>query len=872
MRQYFAIKDRHPGTILLFRMGDFYETFGDDAKEVHSVLGITLTKRANGSASDVALAGFPYHSLDTYLPKLVRAGYRVAICEQVEDPKQAKSIVRRDVVEIVTPGVAFRDNLLDPTQSTFVAAVHLATVGSGRQAAGIAGVSFADVSTGEFRVAEVPDDLLASFLESVSPSEILVRKEALSRLVGAGFQRSSLTVLEDWVFASDYAEQTLTGHFDTHSLKGFGVEDMPVGLIAAGAVLHYLQETQKGALPHIRRLEAHRSSSYMTLDRQTRRNLELVSSMRFGEDGSLISIMDRTRTPMGARMLRQWLVRPLRDLSPILRRQEAVAALHASRRLREDIRSLLKPVGDLERMLARVCTGRAGPRDLVGLAQALAAIPDIKERIGQEAAEELEHVAAGLEPLDEVVELVSSALHDDPPAQLRDGGVIRDGFDSRLDELRGIASGGKDWLARMQDQETRRTGISSLKIGFNKVFGYYLEVTNTHKDKVPQEWIRKQTLVNAERYITQELKEYEEKILGAEDRMVELEARLFAEVRDHVAGYAAPLQANARLLATLDVLASLAETAVEERFVRPLVHDGSDLEIENGRHPVVEHSLPPGEPFIPNSVRMSTDEEQILLVTGPNMAGKSVVLRQTGLIVLLAQIGSFVPADRARIGLVDRIFTRVGASDNLAAGESTFLVEMNETANILNNATNRSLILLDEVGRGTSTFDGLSIAWALVEYLHNVPNVAARTLFATHYHELNELEVRLERVRSYRIQVQEHNGRVIFLRKMIPGGADHSYGIEVARMAGLPDALLSRSRDILDHLEAGSAPDGAHVVREPSHKATGSGIPQMELFAPEPDPVLREVLDVLRDTDTRHTTPMEALLLLDKLRNRLDKT
>ncbi len=867
MRQYFAIKKQHPGTILLFRMGDFYETFGDDAREAHKALGITLTKRSNGAASDVALAGFPYHSLDTYLPKLIRAGYRVAICEQVEDPKTAKTIVRRDVVEVVTPGVALRDNLLTPKQSTFVAAVHVGR-GARADAGPIAGVAFADASTGEFKLAEIPEASLASFLASVAPAEILCIKSRSPAVQKAGFDRAVITPLEDWVFTIDQARETLTSHFETHSLKGFGVEEYALGQVAAGALLHYLTETQKGLLPHMQRLEVYESHAYMMLDRQTRRNLELVSSMHAGEEGSLVSIMDRTLTPMGGRMLRQWLVRPLRELGAIQHRQEAVRDLVASRSLRTELRALLRPVGDLERMVARACTGRASPRDISGLKEALLQIPPVQEGLERASARALKAIADGLEPCPEVVELVSRALVDEPPAQLKDGGVIRSGYHAELDELRAIGTVGKDWLARLQQSESERTGISSLKIGFNKVFGYYLEVTNAHKDKVPSAWIRKQTLVNAERYITQELKEYEEKILGAEDRLVQLEAELFSEVRDHVASFASILQANAQLVATLDVMCSFAETAVEERHVCPEMHEGAELDIEDGRHPVVEHALPPGEPFIPNSVRMDSNKEQILLVTGPNMAGKSVVLRQTGLIVLLAQVGAFVPAKQARIGIVDRIFTRVGASDNLAAGESTFLVEMNETANILNNASAKSLILLDEVGRGTSTFDGLSIAWAIVEYLHDTPRVAARTMFATHYHELNVLEDQLERVKSYRIQVQEHDGRVIFLRKMVPGGADHSYGIEVARMAGLPGPLLKRSRVILNELE-NKRPAPVPMAAEP----------QMNLFAPGMAPAVsglnpweEDVLDGLRRLDVDMTTPLEALQRLAEFKKKLSDT
>ena len=869
MRQFFSIKNRHPDTILLFRMGDFYETFGEDAKEVHAVLGITLTKRSNGAASDVALAGFPHHALDTYLPKLVRAGYRVAICEQLEDPKKAKKIVKRDVVEVVTPGVAFRDNLLSPSRATYVAAVHFDWRGRGKARMEIAGIAFADVSTGEFRVAEVGAAVAASFLDSIGPGEIILKRETRTRLEEEARVKRSFTLVDDWVFTPSESVERLKTHFGTHSLKGFGVEDLDIGLVAAGAVLHYMQEAQKGALPHIRRLEAHRSQSYMTLDAQTRRNMELVASFDSGEDGSLVSILDRTATPMGARMLRHWLLRPLQELQPILRRQEAVQTLVDDTTFRERLRALLEPMGDLERMLARVCMGRCSPRDLKGLGRALLLIPAVRvelERNDIGGRGELDGIRDGLEACPEVASLLEEALVDDPPSSVRDGGVIRDGYNDELDELRRLAGSGKEFLASLQRRESERTGIGSLKIGFNKVFGYYLEVTHTHRDKVPQEWIRKQTLVSAERYITEELKEYEEKILGAEERMGELEVRLFEDVREHAAGYGAPIQTTARLLARLDVLVSLAETAVEEEWTAPDVDDSTVIDIRDGRHPVVERSLPPGEPFVPNDVHLSTESDQIMIVTGPNMAGKSVILRQVGLIVLLAQMGSFVPASRARIGLVDRIFTRVGASDNLAAGESTFLVEMNETANILNNATGRSLILLDEVGRGTSTFDGLSIAWALVEYVHEEPRVAARTLFATHYHELNALEQKLSRVRSFRVHVQEHDDHVIFLRKLIRGGADHSYGIEVARMAGLPPVVIERARSILAELEAGRVP------ASDAGKRTGSiaAEPQMELFqGPVMGEAERDVLARLREMDPARMTPLDALVVLSELSSRL---
>jgi len=874
MRQYYAVKERHPGTILLFRMGDFYETFEEDAEKVHSVLGITLTKRSSGAASKVSLAGFPYHALDTYLPKLVKAGFRVAICEQLEEPIKGKKIVDRDVVEIVTPGVSIRTQLLDPKQATYLVSVHLKEVGRGKQKRLQCGVSYADISTGEFTLAETLPANLETFLRGIGPSEILCERSLRDTIEGFGFGHELMTTLDDWVFGSEYAQQVLIEHFDVHSLKGFGIEDGSVGTTAAGALLHYLQETQKGSLPHIRRLEVYDESAFMPLDRQTLRNMELISNANSGgRDGSLVSILDETKTPMGARLLRTWLIRPLRRLPDIMERQAAVEAFHSSRSLREQVREHLSVVGDLERATVRISTGRASPRDLSGLGQTFSVLPEVVAVLSSSSHNSLQSMAERIDLCDDMRGLIENAIVDEPPVSLKDGGVIRTGYSSELDELRNMAKGGKEWLAELQQSEAQRTGITSLKVGFNRVFGYYLEVTNVHKDKVPEEYIRKQTLVNAERYITPELKLFEEKILSAEDKLVTLEANLFAAVREQIATHIDRIQSNARLLARVDVLANLAEVAVSRRFVKPLLNEGLDLEIEDGRHPVVEALLPLGEPFIPNSVKMSQDTEQILIITGPNMAGKSVVLRQVGLIVLLAQIGSFVPAAKARIGLVDRIFTRVGASDNLAAGESTFLVEMNETANILNNTSNRSLILLDEVGRGTSTFDGLSIAWALVEYLHTQPQVAARTLFATHYHELNELENRLERVRNFRIQVQEHNGRVIFLRKLVRGGADHSYGIEVARMAGLPADMLDRSRQILNQLEMQDLEvDRVDLVKDigPGLASTDDTV-QMSLFVAEADPRQQEVADILAALDPESMTPIDALLLLSRLHRKLNE-
>jgi DNA mismatch repair protein MutS len=870
MRQYNKIKERHPDAVLLFRLGDFYETFEEDARTVARILGITLTKRSNGQAADVPLAGFPYHALDTYLPRLVQAGLRVAICEQLEDPKLARKVVKRDVVEVVTPGVSLHDQILNPRRSNYLAAVHF-----GDRADGRVGVSFADVSTGEFQVTEVDESGLEAMLQTIGPAELLVDKRKKSRVESFRERPFVPTYLEDWVFGYDFGYETLLRHFKTHSLKGFGVDHLQTGIIAAGAVLYYLGETQKGRLPQFRRLTAYSGDDYIALDAATRRNLELVSNMHSGgQEGSLFQILDETLTPMGARLLRRWLVRPLRKLDVIERRLDAVEALFSGTELRDRVREELRQVSDLERLAAKVATGRATPRDLVFLKLSLRQVPRVKATIEGHPCHALAEIAASLSLCAGTVERIDRALVEEPPAQLGLGGAIRPGYNAELDELRTLARSGKDWIARMQKHEVERTGIPSLKVGFNKVFGYYIEITNAHKGKVPEDYVRKQTLVNAERYITPALKEYEEKILSAEEKMAALEGELFNELRMTVAEDVAPMQTNAQMLARLDVLASLAEVAVRHGYARPTLDESLDLDIEDGRHPVVEHSLAIGESFIPNSVRLSTADQQILIITGPNMAGKSVILRQVGLIVLLAQVGSFVPARRAHVGIVDRIFTRVGASDNLAAGESTFLVEMNETANILNNASERSLILLDEVGRGTSTFDGLSIAWSLVEYLHEVPSIAARTLFATHYHELNELADRYPRVRNARIEVHEQAGKVIFLRRLLPGGADHSYGIEVARMAGLPESVILRAKEILAHLESQHlAIDGqggghnktngapVHAKKPVTRNAPAPETTfQMSLFTA--DPRLVDLMERVRSLDVDRLTPVEALLKL----------
>ena len=879
MRQYYKIKARHPNAVLLFRMGDFYETFEEDAKTVSDILGITLTKRANGKAGEVPLAGFPHHALDNYLPKLVQAGLRVAVCEQLEDPKYARKIVKRDVVEVVTPGISFHDHLLNPKKSNYLAAIYW---GTDRKYTGTVGFAFLDASTGEFSMTEVPASRLEELVQTIDPAEVIIDKHQRSFLQKLRSQRFTVSAQEDWVFGYDFAYEALLRHFKTHSLKGFGVDGCSLGIRASGAALYYLSETQKGRLPHIRRINRYAHDAFMALDPQTKRNLELVSSMQNGgSDGTLVGILDVTLTPMGARLLRRWLVRPLRDIERINERLDAVDTLFKNKRLRTTLREELKHIGDLERLAAKICTGRAMPRDLIAVKQSLKQIPAVKSLLSKETCDTLAGLNKNLTLCQSVIDRIEVTLIDDPPAHINDGGLIRPGLSAELDELRSLAKSGKDWVARMQRQEIERTGIPSLKVGFNKVFGYYLEITNAHKDKVPEDYIRKQTLVNAERYITPELKEYEERILTAEEKILNLEATLFSELRTDVAEQTAVIQLNGALLATLDVFAALADVAVRNDYSRPTLLHGKALLIEDGRHPVVEQTLPPGEPFIPNTVALDPENEQILIITGPNMAGKSVVLRQTGLIVLLAQVGAFVPARHTRIGIVDRIFTRVGASDNLVAGESTFLVEMNEAANILNNASPQSLILLDEIGRGTSTFDGLSIAWALVEYLHERPDVAARTLFATHYHELNELANRYGRIRNFSIQVQEHGGKVIFLRKLVTGGADHSYGIEVARMAGIPEPVIVRAREILDHLEKQHlAVDELGGLDEPKaekqtrlQRSTATIPPQdsfqMSLFQAVVDPQVEAVKDMIKALDPDRMTPVEALLKLLELKKML---
>ena len=858
MLQYARMKAKHPGTILLFRLGDFYETFEEDAGVTSRVLGITLTKRGNGTAGDIPLAGFSYHALDAYLPKLVKAGLRVAICEQLEDPKLAKGIVKRDVVEVVTPGVAFSDKVLEQKQNNYLLAVALPhALATGDETIGIA---YVDVTTAEFGVGELPLRQLPDQVASFAPSEILVQKrdmETLRGILKAGYA-GAYSRLDDWIFEREYAHGLLTTHFKTRTLKGFGIEELTWGVAAAGAIMNYLQETQKTNLDHIRKIVPFVAGDFILLDSSTKRNLEITQSIEGGEQGTLFSVLDRTRTPMGGRMLKNWISRPLRKLDPLRARLSAVEELAGTGESAAAVPDLLSGIGDLERLVSKISTNRANPREIVVLKETLAQVTKLKAGMKTVSSPALVEIRDQLQPLDPLAERISAALSDDPPFSLADGGVIRPGYSKELDTLREITRDGKSWIARLQVEERERTGISSLKVGFNNVFGYYIEVTNTHKEKVPESYVRKQTLANAERFITAGLKEYEEKILNAEERILKLESDLFGELRTAIAEHSEPILRNAGLIARADCLVSLAEVARKNHYVLPTLSENSRIEIEGGRHPVIEHLLPPGDSYTPNDTLLDTEENQVLIITGPNMSGKSSYLRQVGLIVLLAHIGSFVPAKAARIGLVDRIYTRVGASDNIASGESTFLVEMHEAANILNTASSRSLILLDEVGRGTSTFDGISIAWALTEYIHD--RIGAKTLFATHYHELNELARLFPRIKNLKVEVREYEDRVIFLHKVTPGFADHSYGIQVAQMAGLPLEVTERAKELLGNLE------GSELNVHSGPVAKGRIAPpeiQMTLF--DGQDKLREELQAL---EIDKMTPLEALQKLAELRQK----
>ncbi|MGB2867561.1 MAG: DNA mismatch repair protein MutS [Bacteroidota bacterium] len=862
MKQYMQVKAKHPDTILLFRMGDFFETFEEDAKITAKVLGIVLTKRGNGTAGEVPLAGFPHHALESYLPKLLKAGHRVAICEQLEDPKFAKGIVKRDVIEVVTPGVAFSDKVLEEKQNNYLAAVALSSPLARSEE--MVGFSYVDVSTGEFGLSEFPLRNLAEQVGTLRIAELLVQKrdyESIRSLLGGSFH-GLYTKCDDWVFNVDFGYELLINHFKTQSLKGFGIEELRAGIVAAGAVMNYLQETQKANLLHIKSITPHDVSDSMVLDASTKRNLEISSSISGQSDGTLFAVIDRTQTPMGGRMLKRWVNRPLKKLEPIHERLGAVGELVANEQIRRALQQELSSIGDLERLIAKIATGRSNPRELNQLKFTLAQVPRLQSHLLKVKDGFLKNIREGFIPLQELVKIISNALEDDPPMALVDGGVIRKGFNAELDEIRSISFGAKDWIAQLQQKERTRTGISSLKISFNNVFGYYIEITNTHKDKVPGDYIRKQTLANAERYITPDLKEYEEKVLHAEEKILALETRLFTELRMAVAEHASSIQKNAELIASLDCFVSLADAAIDNSYVRPTLDDSSVLEIIEGRHPVIEKLLPPGEHYTPNDVRLDTDTSQILIITGPNMSGKSSYLRQAGLIVLLAQIGSFVPAKSAKVGLVDRIYTRVGASDNIASGESTFLVEMHEAANIVNTATPRSLILLDEIGRGTSTFDGISIAWALTEYLHE--HVRARTLFATHYHELNELAEVFARIKNFKVDVREYGDKVIFLHKVMPGFADHSYGIQVAQMAGLPAEVTERAKKVLKNLEGTDLTVRGNGETAEHGRLSGKEF-QMTLFEMKDD----KLRDELRALDLDGMTPLDAMQKLAEIKKRL---
>ena len=856
MQQYNTIKAKYPGALLLFRVGDFYETFGQDAIKASQILGIVLTRRANGAASHIELAGFPHHSLETYLPKLVRAGQRVAICDQLEDPKTVKTIVKRGVTELVTPGVATNDNILHQKSNNYLASVFADK--------NQYGVAFLDISTGEFLVAQGNADYLDKLLQSFKPSEIIFPKRFNKDFIETFGDRFYTYGLEDWPYTADYTNEILFKHFEVNSLKGFGIEKMGLASMAAGVALHYLNETEHRNLQHISGMARIEEERYMWLDRFTIRNLELVGSANENAI-TLVDILDHTLSPMGARMLRRWMIMPLKDRKPIEDRLAIVDYLVAQEVLREQLATELKLIGDVERLISKIGLLKANPREVVQLKRALGAISKLKEYCSQTENTALQVLAEQLNPCMLIQERLERELQADPPVLVIKGGVIAEGINEELDRLRKIAFGGKGYLMEMQKREAEATGIPSLKIAFNNVFGYYLEVTHTHKEKVPADWLRKQTLVNAERYITPELKEYEEQILGAEEKIHALESKLFAELVFSLSEYIKPIQLNAHLVAQLDLLLNFANTAIKNQYVKPQLDEGFVLDIKGGRHPVIEQNLPAGEVYITNDVYLDSETQQMMIITGPNMAGKSALLRQTGLLVLMAQMGSFVPAKEAHIGLVDKIFTRVGASDNLSSGESTFMVEMNETASILNNLSERSLILLDEIGRGTSTYDGISIAWAIAEFLHNHPTAQAKTLFATHYHELNELTNSFSRIKNFNVSVKEVGNKVIFLRKLVPGGSEHSFGIHVAKMAGMPTKLIARANEILKRLEQ-ERTGGEHI--KDSIKKVQAQAYQLQMFAID-DPVLEKIRDMLNNLDVNTLTPVEALMKLDEIQRLL---
>lgn len=863
MKQFNAIKAKHPDAILLFRVGDFYETFGDDAVKASKVLGIVLTKRKNGAAAFIDLAGFPHHSLDTYLPKLVRAGLRVAICDQLEDPKQTKTIVKRGVTELVTPGVTFNDKVLDTRKNNFLAAVVLDKKH--------AGVAFLDVSTGEFLLSEGTLPQMRKLLHSFSPNEVLYRRHADQEFTAAFGNRFYTYRLDDWVFSAEYARECLLNHFGTATLKGFGVEHLDLGVRAAGAALHYLGETKNDRISHISRIQRIEQDACVWLDAFTIRNLELVDSPHL-DARTLLDVLNHTRSPMGARLLRNWVLMPLRDRTAIEARLEVVEHLTGHLDLCETLHNTVHSMGDLERLCGKVASGRINPKELAHLGRALACMAPLQTDLRSAGHNGLAALADRFASVAEVGTQIESHLSADPPLLLSKGGVMADGIHAELDELRGLVHSGKDYLVQIQEREAAATGIPSLKVAYNNVFGYYLEVRNAHKDKVPEGWVRKQTLTQAERYITEELKEYEAKILGGEEKILALESELFQTLVQDVTGHLHAIQQNARTAAHLDCLVALAKCAVANHYTRPRLTDDTALYITEGRHPVIEQTLPPEEDFVANDITLDGNGQQILMITGPNMSGKSALLRQTALITLMAQMGSFVPAKAATIGLVDKVFTRVGASDNISSGESTFMVEMNETASILNNATDRSLVLLDEIGRGTSTYDGISIAWAIAEYLHEKQGCRPRTLFATHYHELNEMAAQFPRIRNYNVAVHEVDDRVIFLRKLRQGGSNHSFGIHVAQMAGVPSGVVRRAKEILVQLErshSGGLSQGAaplpQVAEPQPADATQEGEFQLSFFQLD-DPVLEQVREEILGTDINNLTPVEALMKLNEIK------
>ena len=858
MRQFYDLKAKHPDAVLLFRCGDFYETYCSDAIVASEILGITLTKRSNGKSDTskaIEMAGFPFHALDTYLPKLVRAGKRVAICDQLEDPKMTKKLVKRGITELVTPGVSINDNVLDYKENNFLAAVHFGKP--------MCGVSFLDISTGEFLVAEGTYDYIEKLLINFRPKEVLFERGLKNRFEECFGSKHLTFELDDWAFTDEFANEKLTKHFETKNLKGFGISHLRSGVVAAGAVLHYLSVTLHTQISHIRNISRIEEERYVRLDKFTIRSLELLGSMHDG-GSSLLSVVDRTLTAMGARLLKRWMVFPLKDKKPIEERLDIVEYYFREPEFREIVEEQLQLIGDLERIIAKVAAGRVSPRELVQLKLALQAVEPIKIACENSDNEILKQIGAQLDCCKDIRDRIAHEIVPEPPLLLNKGGVVAGGVDTRLDELREIAYNGKDYLMQLQQRESERTGIPSLKISFNNVFGYYIEVRNTYKDNVPAEWIRKQTLVNAERYITQELKEYEEKILGAEEKILSLETQIFNSLVVDLAAYIPAIQVNASHLARLDVLLSFANISKAYKYIRPAITEDDILDIKQGRHPVIERQMAVGESYIPNDLYLDNDKQQIIIVTGPNMAGKSALLRQTALITLLAQIGCFVPAESARIGLVDKIFTRVGASDNISAGESTFMVEMTEAANILNNLSAHSLVLFDELGRGTSTYDGMSIAWAIVEYIHEYSRGKARTLFATHYHELNEMEKSFPRIKNFNVSVREKDGKVIFLRKLLPGGSEHSFGIHVAKLAGMPKSIVKRSEQILKKLEAGN--NRGELKGAPTAEIADSreGL-QLNFFQLD-DPVLSQVRDEILGIDVNNLTPLEALNKLNDIK------